>query len=204
MGLLDKYKKTEVILTTNKFESKFDYSNFLTEDKEKLIELEKKANHTGNLLKENLKELGDIFTEAQSIFANNKNGSFGIWYENLGFKKDFVYLCLERKALSLKYKTEDVYSFPDRMIKDIKKISKTDNIYVDEIFEANNPKEKVIEIKENLFKHISNSEDTKEKRYIEKRLNLISNILKNQTTLSKNKFETLNNLLDTIEEHLKK
>lgn len=150
MGLLDNYKKSQVIIKKDRFITNFDYTGFSEEEKDSLIELEKKAVHTGNLLKDNLKELGDVFLEAQEIFANNKNGLFGKWYEELGFKKDFVYLCLERRNLSIQYNTKDIYRLPDRMIKDIKKISKDNEGIVIEILESDNPKEKIREIKEKL------------------------------------------------------
>ncbi|MGL5917853.1 MAG: hypothetical protein ACRCYM_01235, partial [Cetobacterium sp.] len=146
MGLLDNYKKSEVVIKKEKFKSIFDYSQFNFDDKEHLIELEKKALHTGTLLKENLKELGDVFLEAKEVFSNNKNGMFGKWYESLGFKRDFVYLCLDRRVLSLQYTSSDVYELPDRVIKEIKKIEKPEDVV--EILEAENPKEKLREFKE--------------------------------------------------------
>ena len=36
-------------------------------------------------------KLGKIFLETQEKLANNKNGVFRKWFENIGFKKDFVY-----------------------------------------------------------------------------------------------------------------
>jgi hypothetical protein len=36
-------------------------------------------------------KLGKIFMETQEKLANNKNGVFRKWFENIGFKKDFVY-----------------------------------------------------------------------------------------------------------------
>ena len=36
-------------------------------------------------------KLGKIFLETQDKLANNKNGVFRKWFENIGFKKDFVY-----------------------------------------------------------------------------------------------------------------
>ncbi|MGL4358486.1 MAG: hypothetical protein ACRCSY_07310, partial [Cetobacterium sp.] len=153
MGLLANYKKSEVLIKKEKFESNFDYNDFNQEDKENLLELEKKAAHTGNLLKENLKELGDVFLEAHKIFSNNKNGMFGKWYENLGFKKDFVYLCLDRRQLSIQYNSNEIYKLPDRTIKDIKKIEKENGELVFEILESENPKEKIKEFKDNLIQN---------------------------------------------------
>ena len=66
--MLANYKKSEVFIKKERFESNFDYAEFTEEDKESLIELEKKAIHTGNLLRANLKELGAVFVEASEIF----------------------------------------------------------------------------------------------------------------------------------------
>lgn len=150
MALLNSYKKTEVkIVKTEKLKRNFDYSEFSEGEALQLMELEEKAVHTGSLLSENLKELAEIFTQAQDIFANNKNGSFGKWYEALGFKKDFVYLCLDRKNLAIKYEKNKVYSLPDRTVKDIKKFDRSNEIeIVFEILDSEKPTEKLKEIKE--------------------------------------------------------
>ena len=152
MALLNNYKKTEVkIEKVQKLKTQFDYSEFTEVETEALIELEEKAIHTGTLLSDNLRELAGVFTEAQTIFANKKNGNFGRWYEALGFKKDFVYLCLDRKNLALKYEENRVYALPDRAVKDIKKLDKlneTEIVY--EILEAEKPSEKLKEIKEQV------------------------------------------------------
>lgn len=150
MALLNSYKKTEVKLEkATKLKTQFDYSEFTEMETETLIELEERARYTGNLLSDNLKELAGVFTEAQGIFSNNKNGNFGRWYETLGFKKDFVYLCLDRKNLAVKYEENRVYALSDRAVKDIKKLDKlneTEVVY--EILEAEKPAEKLKEIKE--------------------------------------------------------
>lgn len=150
MGLLTNYKKTEVVVEKiKKNKSNFDYSEFNSKETEILIELEGRALYTGNLISENLKELSDVFTEAQKIFSNNKNGSFGKWYENLGFKKDFVYLCLDRKNLAIKYAKKEVYKLPDRAVKELKRYDNSnENDIVFEILEAEKPSEKLKEIKE--------------------------------------------------------
>ncbi|MGL5989394.1 hypothetical protein [Cetobacterium sp.] len=172
MGLLTNYKKSEVLVKKEIFNSKFNYSEFHLNDKESLIELEKKATHTGNLLKENLKDFGEIFLEAHKIFSNNKNGTFGKWYELLGFKKDFVYLCLDRRELSLEYNSNEVYRLPDRVIKDIKKIEKKSDVI--EILQSKNPKEKLKELKENYKVISAETIKISKKLEIKEKLNNIS------------------------------
>lgn len=188
MGLLANYKKSEVVIAKEKFQSNFDYSEFNLDDREQLIDLEKRAIHTGKILRDNLKELGEVFVEAQDIFANNKNGMFGKWYENLGYKKDFVYLCIDRINLAIQYNTKDVYKLPDRMIKDIKKISSQseNEEVIAEILTSENPKEKLKEIKETLFK----SKEVKEVEIIEnsRKLEVSSRLKSILSTIERNEF----------------
>lgn len=201
MGLLDNYKKSQVVIKKDRFSSKFDYSDFNEEDKENLVELEKKALHTGELLRDNIKELGEIFLEAQTIFANNKNGMFRKWYENLGYRKDFVYMCLDRKNLALKYDNNTIYKLPDRIVKDIKKISQESDEAVFEILEAKDPKEKVKEVKEVILKKekkvVSDYDFEKEKEISMKLQKLAKQIEKKR--LSQEKIEKLSKILEEIE-----
>ncbi|MGL5621253.1 hypothetical protein [Cetobacterium sp.] len=201
MGLLANYKKSEVLIKKEKFESNFDYNDFNQEDKENLLELEKKAAHTGNLLKENLKELGDVFLEAHKIFSNNKNGMFGKWYENLGFKKDFVYLCLDRRQLSIQYNSNEIYKLPDRTIKDIKKIEKENGELVFEILESENPKEKIKEFKDNLIQNKIEKEKNLKKENIKTKLN---NLLKfiNVNDFNDEKLSNLEILINNLEKEI--
>ncbi len=203
MGLLANYKKSEVTIKKERFESKFDYSDFNLDDKEILIELEKKAIHTGNLLKDNLKELGDVFLEAHKIFANNKNGMFGKWYENLGFKKDFVYLCLDRRQLSIQYSSKDIYKLPDRVIKDIKKIEKENEEIVVEILNSENPKEKIKEIKESLnYNKNKNHLDIKKEK-IKEKLSALFKVI-NNSDFSDEKLTTIENIILKLEDEIQK
>lgn len=201
MGLLANYKKSEVLIKKEKFESNFDYNDFNQEDKENLLELEKKATHISNLLKENLKELGDVFLEAHKIFSNNKNGMFGKWYENLGFKKDFVYLCLDRRQLSIQYNSNEIYKLPDRTIKDIKKIEKENGELVFEILESENPKEKIKEFKDNLIQNKIEKEKNLKKENIKTKLN---NLLKfiNVNDFNDEKLSNLEILINNLEKEI--
>ncbi|MGL5960337.1 MAG: hypothetical protein ACRCZ0_00080 [Cetobacterium sp.] len=199
MGLLDNYKKSEVVIKKEKFKSTFDYSQFNFDDKEHLIELEKKALHTGTLLKENLKELGDVFLEAKEVFSNNKNGMFGKWYESLGFKRDFVYLCLDRRVLSLQYTSSDVYELPDRVIKEIKKIEKPEDVV--EILEAENPKEKLRKFKEShTVLEAESSEDLKKEELKLKLINISKTV--NTSKFTEKKLERLEKIILRLEKEL--
>nr|WP_307776620.1 hypothetical protein [uncultured Cetobacterium sp.] len=207
MGLLANYKKSEVVIAKEKFQSNFDYSEFNLDDREQLIDLEKRAIHTGKLLRDNLKELGEVFVEAQDIFANNKNGMFGKWYENLGYKKDFVYLCIDRINLAIQYNTKDVYKLPDRMIKDIKKISSQseNEEVIAEILTSENPKEKLKEIKETLFKPKEVKEveiiENSRKLEVSSRLKSILSIIE-RNEFSNEKLQKLEILITRLEDEI--
>lgn len=213
MALLNNYKKTEVkIEKIEKIKSQFDYSEFSEEEAIQLIELEEKAIHTGSLLSENLREFADIFNQAQGIFANNKNGNFGKWYESLGFKKDFVYLCLDRKNLAIKYEQNIVYALPDRTVKDIKKLDKqneTEIVY--EILEAEKPSEKLKEIKKEVKQkedivaekdpmHIQYEQERIAKKEILDRIYLVEKLVSKSDV--KNKKSQIVELLEKIEDIL--
>lgn len=201
MGLLANYKKSEVVIKKEKFDSNFDYTGFNIYDKESLIELEKKAIYTGNLLKENLKELGDVFLEAQKIFSNNKNGMFGKWYENLGFKKDFVYLCLDRKQLSMQYNPSAIYKLPDRVIKDLKKIEKENEEIITEILNSENPKEKIKEIKRSLNQNKIKINKNIKKEKIKEKLSICFKVI-NNNEFSDEKLIKIENILLKLENEI--
>lgn len=145
MGMLDGYKKRIVTIEKEiKVKSNFDYSEFTEDEKEELIELEERATHYGGEIRESIKELGKVFEEAQEKFSNHNGGRFVVWFENLGFKRDFVYLCLGRKNLSEKYGSELPYKLPDREVKLLSKLDKKDE--EDKIFkvlESENPREEL-------------------------------------------------------------
>ncbi|WP_426711209.1 hypothetical protein [Cetobacterium sp. SF1] len=182
MGLLDKYKKSKAIFEKkiDNENKKFDYSDFTTEEKLLLIELEQKAAYTGKLLRENLKDLALVFKEAQEIFVNNKNCNFSTWYTNLGFKKDFVYLCLERYNLALKFRDNSIYNFPDRAIRDLKKLNEMDEEdFIIEILD-DEPIERLKEYRNITFLSKMSIEDEK------KQILLLRNMLKDKRTQESN------------------
>lgn len=231
MGLLNSYKKTEVkIEKENKIVSIFDYSEFSKNERELLEELEQKATHYGSIISDSIQELGDVFKKAQECFSNHKNGSFVSWYEKLGYKKDFVYLCLDRKNLALKYDNKDIYRLPDRAIKDIKRLDNKDETEtVFDILMDPEPTKKIKEIKESAKEKkekqlnitieenkieeaviIENQTQETEKKEFEESMNtdvinkisFIQNILIKEE-LDKNKREKAMKMLQEIEDLLK-
>lgn len=198
MGLLDKYKKSKAIFEKkiDNENKKFDYSDFTIEEKLLLIELEQKASYTGKLLRENLKDLALVFKEAQEIFVNNKNCNFGTWYTNLGFKKDFVYLCLERYNLALKFRDNSIYNFPDRAIRDLKKLNEMDeDDFIIEILDDEEPVERLKEYRNITFLSTMSIEDEK-KQILENSFKEINKKLKKMSISQKD--------LGTIEKYVEK
>lgn len=203
-GILSNMKKSQIIKKDEKFVpsieiSNFDYSGFEEKEVKNLIELEKRANYSGNLLKENIMELGEVFMEAQSIFSAKGNGSFGAWYENLGFKKDFIYMCIDRRKLALEYHNEEVYQLTDKNIKEIKKIK--DPKVVSEILASENIKEAIKTLHEKTNVEEAVVVEDENKKAIEAKFLRLSNIFKNNQYNEK-QLKTIQELLDILSEEL--
>lgn len=106
------------------------------EDLKKMIICEKNILFHQKKSIEHLLALSETLYEAQQILANYKNGGFRKWFEAMGMKKDFVYMCLKRYTLYQNYKSEKVMAIPEKMVKELS----TPNI--------NLPKEQILEILE--------------------------------------------------------
>lgn len=203
-GILSNMKKSQIIKKDEKFVpsvevSGFDYTGFEEKEIENLVELEKRANYSGNLLKENIMELGEVFMEAQSIFSAKGNGSFGAWYENLGFKKDFIYMCIDRRKLAIEYKNEEVYQLTDKNIKEIKKIK--DPKVVGEILASENIKEAIKTLHEKSHVEEAVIVESKNKKTVETKFLKLFNIFKNNQ-YNKKELKTIEDVLDILGEEL--
>ena len=132
--------------------SQMDYNEFgivENEMKSQLINCEKKVVYHANQMSKNIMELSKVFSEAQKILSNHAGGTFKKWFEELGFKKDFVYMCLKRNDLFLEVADDKVFQIPERAIKTISKIKdKIDLEEVKEIICSDKPIERAKE-KEN-------------------------------------------------------
>lgn len=132
--------------------SQMDYNEFgivENEMKSQLINCEKKVVYHANQMSKNIMELSKVFSEAQKILSNHAGGTFKKWFEELGFKKDFVYMCLKRNDLFLEVADDKVFQIPERAIKTISKIKdKIDLKEVKEIICSDKPIERAKE-KEN-------------------------------------------------------
>lgn len=160
MSVMDKIKARTAELKDKK---QIDIPNYVSiidydkcgiielETRDKLINCEKKAVHHANEISKNTMELSKIFGEAQNLLANHNGGTFKIWFESLGFKKDFVYMCLKRNNLYLELKEEKVFSIPDRAIKSISKIKdQVDSEKILEIVNSKKPSEVAKETEKEL------------------------------------------------------
>ncbi|MGL5229960.1 MAG: hypothetical protein ACRC8F_03970 [Cetobacterium sp.] len=144
-----KTQQTEVEIP---YTSQMNYEEFgviENEKKAQLINCEKKAIYHATQMGKSIMELSKVFSEAQKLLANHAGGTFKKWFEELGFKKDFVYMCLKRNDLFLEISDDRVFQIPERAIKTISKIKdKIDVEEVKEIICSDRPTEKAKE-KEN-------------------------------------------------------
>ncbi len=149
-------------------ESSFDFKLFEIEDSkvvEELIHKEAVARKNIMQIQRNTLELGKVLSEAQELLANNKNGAFKGWFENLGLKKDFVYREIMRYEVFSRYNNDKIKELPIRGIKYISS-PKITEAEVKEIIEAEEPMKKIKEMEERVYKDsVSDIEKIKELEY---------------------------------------
>lgn len=172
------------------YNSKIEYEEFgiiENEVKNRLIQCEEKAIHHAKIMSNSVMELSRVFSEAQALLASHHGGGFKKWFEELGFKKDFVYMCLKRNDLFLELSDEKVFVIPEKAVKTISKIKdRIDIEEVKEIVNSEKPTEKAKEKENGLSGHptteIIEIEFTKNEnkiKLIEERIAKYSKIIKN-------------------------
>ncbi|WP_426711272.1 hypothetical protein [Cetobacterium sp. SF1] len=111
------------IIKNDNYFSQIDYSQFnlSLEDENILKFYEKKAYFHGKQIIKNNMELSKIFYEAQKTLSKYGQGSFGKWFETLGFKRTFVYMCLKRNSLFLNYQDPKIFTLPEKVINELGK-----------------------------------------------------------------------------------
>lgn len=146
-----------------------DYKSLEIEnsDKEILIECEKKLAHHIGEMRKNLFFISEGLYEAQKSLANYNGGTFCKWYEMLGLKKDFVYMCLKRYNLYLEYNSQKFFKISDRNIKDINKLK--DEVNPEEIFKIINSEKINDEIKELKNTFSVRPKTTEKKKWINRK-----------------------------------
>ncbi|MEG0134683.1 MAG: hypothetical protein RR191_04795 [Cetobacterium sp.] len=146
-------QKEEII---SSYKSIIDYSTFEITDveKDKLIKYEEQVIFHGKEIIKNNIELAKIFSEAQKTLSSNKTGTFTKWFEALGFKKTFVYMCIKRNELFLEFEDSKIFDIPEKALFEISKIK--DTVTKDKIKEAiksNKPLEAVRTLNKESFGH---------------------------------------------------
>ncbi|MGL4403494.1 MAG: hypothetical protein ACRCTS_07230 [Fusobacteriaceae bacterium] len=140
----------------NEYKPIADYEKLELEEEEvkSLIECEKNIIFHQQKTKEHLMSISETLFQAQRILANHNGGTFRMWFEDLGLKKDFVYMCLKRYNLYLHYEKDSVMELPEKVIKEITK-EKSEVEFQEsdilKIIEAEKPNEVLKEIKNSFM-----------------------------------------------------
>lgn len=142
------FKESDSVKKIDDYKTVVNYYSFFLDDDDlkKMIDYEKNVLFHQQKSKEHLLALSETLYKAQKLLANYKNGGFRDWFQALGLKKDFVYMCLKRYSLYLDYSNDKVMMIPEVIIKDISKNNLTKENIV-EILNNDKPQEKYREIK---------------------------------------------------------
>ena len=184
----------EPVKKINEYRPIADYERLELEEREikSLIECEKNIIFHQQKTKEHLMSISETLYEAQGILSSHHGGTFRMWFEDLGLKKDFVYMCLKRYNLYLHYEKDVVMELPEKIIKEITKEKPTIELHDEDILkiiEADRPAEVLKEIKTHL---LENNETT---NVILTRENIIHN--------SKARLKDVNREIRDLEKKLK-
>ena len=103
---LDNIFESSKIRTTafvKKYQSNYDYSNIIEDDKEKLMISEEDIVINRDEVNKSYFKIAKNLYESNQILASydNTNGKFINWFETLGLKKTFVYNSIKRYELFL-------------------------------------------------------------------------------------------------------
>ena len=144
------FKEVSKVKAIDEYISKVDYNILEVNDSDlkKLIDCEKNILFHQQKSIEHLLAISETLFEAQQVLANYKNGSFRNWFEKVGLKKDFVYMCLKRYNLYLNYNNDKFMAIPEKIIKELsnqKVILEKEQIL--EILESEKPIKKYEEVK---------------------------------------------------------
>ncbi|SJZ90579.1 hypothetical protein SAMN02745174_01909 [Cetobacterium ceti] len=176
LSVVEKMKRRteELKQQQNQYNSKIDYSQFNLNEKdtEQMKIYEKNAIFHGKEIIKNNMELSKIFYEAQKTLSKYGKGSFGKWFESLGFKRTFVYMCLKRNSLFLEYKNEKIFNIPEKTLNEISKIKeKISNNEIIEILNSEKPMDTVKSLSGNRINESTELEKLqKEIKLLEKKL----------------------------------
>ena len=197
------------------YQSNFDYKSFQVEPEtiDKLIRFEQDIKNHQKRTIESLMAMSKILYNARNILANNRNGTFCIWHENLGLNREAVSIMLKRYDLYLQTKNRNVMELPVRAVKAITKIeSKFSGEQIKEIIEAEKPLEKINDIvrqsdnkkEEQIIEEAQLVEETILKEDFEKQINIVKKLfVKVESKLNENIDKNQMEKLKRIEEILR-
>lgn len=163
---------------------KFDYTQVDNETAKCM----KDATEKIDMLREKTqKSLGELFSTVQRKLAgkNKYDGYFGKWYESMGFKKDFVYSCINYYELLVgnpENKKIQELSFSKGC--EVAKLKDTPDLQ-QEVIELAPLKEMKVKLVEKLVKEVKERNEVTE--------DLINEICQNENTINLDKFITVTN-----------
>lgn len=104
------------------YTSNFDFDKFQVSEKDKvsLQQKEQKLINAQNQVMRNLFEIAKNLYDSQQILANYGNGSFSLWFETIGYKKDYVYRMIDKYKLSLELNDKKAIDLPVKVVKELK------------------------------------------------------------------------------------
>lgn len=108
----------------DKYNSKFDFTEFEITDQNMISELTNKEERiikNLTMIKRNTFEFSKTLYEAQKLLSNHKTGVFVAWFTNLGLNKNIVYRAIDKYQLVLETNNKNVLNLPYRVIDVIKK-----------------------------------------------------------------------------------
>ncbi len=163
---------------------KFDYTQVDNETAKCM----KDATEKIDMLREKTqKSLGELFSTVQRKLAgkNKYDGYFGKWYESMGFKKDFVYSCINYYELLVgnpENKKIQELSFSKGC--EVAKLKDTPDLQ-QEVIELAPLKEMKVKLVEKLVNEVKAKNEVTE--------DLINEICQNENTINLDKFITVTN-----------
>jgi len=201
-------KKSEVV--------KFDYKLVDNETAECM----KSATEKIDMLREKTqKSLGELFSTVQRKLAgkNKYDGYFGKWYESMGFKKDFVYSCINyyellvgnpenKKVQELSFskvcEVAKLKETPD-LQKEVIEIAPLKEMKVKQVEKLVNEVKARKEVTEDLIKEICQDGSTTNSnldKFVKATNSFIKDLKEQAETLSKENFEEVLKLIEEVKE----
>lgn len=120
---ISKKKALDIVKNESIYNIDYEELEISPEQKKELVKYENDITFHKNKSSEHIFKYCKAIYEANQIFANNRNGSFGKWIEKLGIDKDGAYIAIRKYLLYLEYENKGlkepkkVLELPNRTIK---------------------------------------------------------------------------------------